>query len=47
MTDASTEKIVFIGSSVHCFIGGNNMPIILKKECPEFDAVLKELAKKY
>ena len=45
MINAKTEKIVFVGTSTHCFIGKNNMPIRLSKEFPEFDEKLKELAK--
>ena len=44
MINAKTEKIVFTGTSSHCFIGKNNMPIRLSKEFPEFDKRLKELA---
>ena len=47
MIDAKMEKIVCLGSSMHCFIGKNGIPIILKKELPEFDTALKELAEKY
>ena len=45
MINANTEKIVFTGTSSHCFIGKNNMPIRLSKEFPEFDKKLKELVK--
>ena len=41
---AKTNNVVLIGTSMHCFIGENNMPVMLKKVLPEFDAKLKELA---
>ena len=44
MINAKTEKVVLIGTSTHCFIGKNNMPVRLSKEFPEFDSKLKELA---
>ena len=47
MVNAKNDKVVFIGSSQHCFVGRNNMPIILKKEFFGFDAKLKELAGKH
>ena len=44
MFNAKNNNVVFLGSSKHCFIGKNNMPIILKKNFPEVDAKLRELA---
>ena len=44
MINAKTKNTVLIGTSQHCFIGKNNMPIRLSKDFPEFDAKLKELA---
>lgn len=44
MTDAATGSVVLTGSSTHCFTGGDGKPVILKKQFPEFDRVLKELA---
>jgi len=44
MINAKSKNTVFIGTSKHCFVGKNNVPIILKKDFPEFDAKLKELA---
>jgi len=44
MTNAKTSAVVLVGTSKHCFIGKNNMPVALKKVLPEFDAKLKELA---
>lgn len=46
MINSKSDKIVFIGTSYHCFIR-NNSPIILKKDFPKFDAKLKELAAQY
>jgi len=43
MTDAKSSNLVLVGTSEHCFIGKNSMPVILKKDFPEFDAKLKEL----
>jgi len=44
MTNAKTNNVVLIGTSMHCFIGENNMPVMLRKVLPEFDEKLKELA---
>lgn len=44
MYNSKTKDVVLIGVSKHCFINSNGKPIILKKEFPEFDAKLKELA---
>lgn len=44
MKNPSTNKIVLIGRTKHCFVGKDNKPIILKKVFPEFDKKLKELA---
>lgn len=44
MTKASTEEIVLTGKSTHCFTDANGKPIALKKQLPEFDDVLKNLA---
>lgn len=43
MTDAATGSVVLTGSSTHCFTGEDGKPVILKKQFPEFDRVLKEL----
>jgi len=45
MRNASSGNIVLVGRSKHCFIGTNNMPVMLKKILPEFDAKLKELVR--
>ena len=44
MFNAKNNNVVFLGISKHCFIGKNNIPIILKKDFPEVDAKLRELA---
>lgn len=44
MRNACSGNVVLVGNSKHCFIGANNMPVMLKKVLPEFDAKLKELA---
>ena len=45
MTNIKTNEIVFVGKSKHCFLNKENKPVILKKEFPEFDKKLKEMAK--
>ena len=35
--------VVFEGKSTHCFVGKNGRPMILAKDFPEFDAMLKGL----
>jgi len=47
MINSKNNSIVFVGTSQHCFVGPNNMPVILKKDFPEVDAKLKELAADY
>ena len=44
MKNARNNNVVFVGTSKHCFLGKNNIPIMLKRSFPEFDAKLKELA---
>ena len=44
MTNKKTKDLVLVGISKHCFVNNENKPIILKKEFPEFDAKLKEVA---
>lgn len=44
MTNRSTGDLVLEGKSTHCFTDINGKPIILKKQFPEFDRVLKEHA---
>lgn len=43
MTNIKTGDLVLIGRTKHCFLGKDNRPIILKKESPEFDALMKSL----
>ena len=45
MKNKETEQTVLIGESKHCFINQDGKPIILKKQCPEFDKVFNELCK--
>ena len=42
MKNISTNDIVLIGRTKHCFVNKNNKPIILKKEYPEFYEKLKK-----
>ena len=44
MINAVTKEIVLTGISKHCFVNNENRPLILKKEFPELDKKLKELA---
>ena len=43
MRNISTNDIVLIGRTRHCFVNKDNKPIILKKEYPEFDQKLKNI----
>lgn len=43
MKNKETEQIVLIGESKHCFTNQEGKPVILKKQCPEFDAEFKQL----
>ena len=43
MTNPTTGQLVLTGKTTHCFTGSDGRPVILKKQFPEFDAVLKEL----
>ena len=43
MKKAKTEEIVAEAESIHCFVNHEGKPMILKKEFPELDKVLKEL----
>ena len=38
----STGDLVLVGKTTHCFTDVNGKPIVLKKQHPEFDAVLRE-----
>ena len=44
MTNAGTGELVLVGKSTHCFTDPQGKPIILKKQCPEMDNLLKTLA---
>ena len=39
---AGTENVVLTGKTMHCFTDGNGKPVILKKQCPGFDAMLRK-----
>lgn len=43
MTNSKTDDLVFVGISKHCFVNMEGKPIILKKENPVLDKILKEL----
>lgn len=43
MTDRATGGLVLQGKTMHCFTDGKGKPIILKKQFPEFDGVLRKL----
>ena len=42
MTNATTGDLVLTGKTMHCFTDVNGKPIILKKQFPAFDCVLRE-----
>lgn len=44
MKSVETGNIVLEGISKHCFVNSEGRPIILKKDFPELDKTLKELA---
>lgn len=43
MTDQATGRPVLTGKTMHCFTDTGGKPIILKKQFPDFDRVLKDL----
>lgn len=43
MKNKETDQIVLIGESQHCFTNQEGKPVILKKQCPEFDKVFNSL----
>ena len=45
-TFTSAGETVATGKTSHCFLTPNGRPIALKRQFPEFDAVLKGLVKK-
>ena len=46
MTNRATGETVFAGKSQHCFVNRAGKPVVLKKEVPELDRMLKDLASK-
>lgn len=44
MTNYKTENLVLAGTSEHCFLNKDGVPIRLKKEFPELDEKLKQLS---
>lgn len=44
MVNERTKELVAEGTSGHCFLNREGQVMILKKEYPEFDKILKELA---
>lgn len=44
MIDKSTGAVVCTATSSHCFIDEGGRPVAVKKQFPEFDAVLKSAA---
>lgn len=45
MTNRKSGDLVLTGKTTHCFTDVNGKPIILKKQFPEFDAVLRKQVK--
>ena len=41
MKNVQTGNLIATATSTHCFIDGNGRPIAVKKNFPEFDALLK------
>lgn len=46
MTNQANGQIVLTGKTMHCFTTPEGKPIIPKKQFPDLDRVLKELAEK-
>lgn len=44
MTNETTGALVLTGRSTHCFTDGEGKPVVLRRQFPEFDHTLKELA---
>lgn len=44
MTNVKTGELVLTGKTTHCFTDVSGKPVILRKQSPEFDAALRELA---
>lgn len=43
MTNIKTGDLVLKGTTRHCFVSKNLVPVALKKVLPEFDAILKSM----
>lgn len=46
MTNLTNDKVALVGTSTHCFVNAQGMPIRIKKEFPDFAQKLEELANK-
>ena len=46
MVNEQTGDVVLTGKTMHCFTTPEGKPLILKKQFPELDKILRELAKK-
>lgn len=44
MVNNATGTVVLTGKTMHCFTDSNGKPVVLKKQFPEFDSVLRNLA---
>ena len=44
MTNTATGAVVLTGKTMHCFTAQNGKPILLKKQFPDFDQTLRDLA---
>ena len=44
MMNVKTADVVMTGTSTHCFIDSNGMPIALRRQFPDFDRTLRALA---
>ena len=44
MTDRATGQTVFTGKSMHCFTDREGRPMILRRQFPELDRLLRALA---
>lgn len=46
MTKQDTGELLFTGTSQHCYIDGAGRPVILRKQSPALDALLRREAEK-
>ena len=46
MTNVKTADVVLTGTSTHCFTDRTGMPIMLRRQFPDFDLALRALAAK-